>query len=190
MNVPKVLTAIEEATDRLGFPLASDRKTGSLLRALAASKPGGRFLEIGTGTGLSACWLLDGMDAKSQLTTVDKDEDVLRIARAHLGDDPRITISGADGGEFLEENATKLYDLIFADALPGKFSHLDQTLALLAPGGLYVIDDLLPQPFWPEDHAPKVPKLVDELKSRKDLVILELAWSTGLIIATKVLPRP
>ena len=47
------------------------------------------------------------------------------------------------------------FDLIFADAIPGKYEHLNETLALLRRGGLYVVDDMLPQPTWPKDHAPR-----------------------------------
>jgi predicted O-methyltransferase YrrM len=75
------------------------------------------------------------------------------------------------------------FDLIFADAWPGKFSHLDEALSLLASGAFYVIDDLLPQPNWPEGHAPKVPKLIKTLEERKELHITKLDWSTGILIA-------
>ncbi len=34
--------------------MASDTVTGTLLKTLAASKPGGKFLELGTDTGLAA----------------------------------------------------------------------------------------------------------------------------------------
>lgn len=53
-QVPAALHTIREETDRLGFTLASEPRTGSLLRTLAASKPGRRFLELGTGVG-TAC---------------------------------------------------------------------------------------------------------------------------------------
>ena len=46
-------------------------QVGALLRLMASMKPGGRLLEIGTGTGVSTCWLLDGMDSTAKLTTVD-----------------------------------------------------------------------------------------------------------------------
>jgi predicted O-methyltransferase YrrM len=62
LNLPAMFEGIESDTRQLDFPLASERTTGALLRTLAASKPGGRILELGTGTGLSACWMLDGMD--------------------------------------------------------------------------------------------------------------------------------
>jgi predicted O-methyltransferase YrrM len=36
---------------------------------------------LGTGTGLSTSWILDGMDAGAQLISVDNDENFLNIAR-------------------------------------------------------------------------------------------------------------
>lgn len=182
---PAQLEAIWQQTVALQFNMASDKQTGALLRSLAATKPGGRFLELGTGTGLSACWLLDGMDAAATLLTVDNDEAVLAVAQTHLGTDFRVTIRHAAGETILEEIPEASLDFIFADAWPGKYHHLDEALALLKPGGIYFIDDLLPQPNWPEGHAAKAEKLVETLENRADLVLTKLAWSTGLIIATK-----
>jgi len=186
MSIPNTLPFIEDATKSLGFAMASERNTGALLRVLAASKPGGKLLELGTGTGLSACWLLDGMDTEAHLLTVDNDESVLKVARQYFGEDPRITITCADGGEYLESLNGQKFDLIFADAWPGKFFDLDVALALLNLGGIYVIDDLLPQPSWPDDHAPKVPKLIAALQARKELVVVEMEWATGILIATRI----
>ena len=55
---PKYLLAIEADTRKIEFKMASEPLVGSLLRTLAASKAKGRFLELGTGTGLSTAWLL------------------------------------------------------------------------------------------------------------------------------------
>lgn len=71
--------------------MASEPQTGALLAALAASKPGGRLLEIGTGTGLGTAWLLSGMDADARLDTVDTDAGVVAVARRHLAADSRVT---------------------------------------------------------------------------------------------------
>lgn len=68
-----MLKAIAADTARLGFIMASEPKTGSLLRLLAASKPAARILEIGTGTGISAAWLLDGMDDTASLVSIEND---------------------------------------------------------------------------------------------------------------------
>jgi predicted O-methyltransferase YrrM len=125
---PAWLEAIRLESDQIGFALASEPKTGSLLRTLAASKPSGRFLELGTGTGVGTAWLLAGMDSHSTLISVDTDPKVQEVARRYLGHDSRVTFHLGDGGAFLE-SATKQFDLIYADAWPGKFTHLDRALA-------------------------------------------------------------
>jgi predicted O-methyltransferase YrrM len=184
---PAVLTQIEEATKAVGFTMASDHLTGALLRTLAASKPGGSLLELGTGTGLATAWLLDGMDAQAKLLTVDNDEAVVDVARQSLSHDPRLTFYVIDGDTFLQSLIAEqqTFDLIFADTWPGKYWLLEETLSLLKIGGLYVIDDLLPQPNWPEGHAAKVRQLIATLEQRLDLRITKLDWSTGLLLATK-----
>lgn len=185
MQIPGVLEAVHRDSHQLGFAMASEPKTGSLLRTLAASKPGGRFLELGTGTGVGTAWLLAGMDSGSHLDSVESDATVLEIARRHLGHDPRVTFHSADGGAFLTQKRPQQYDLIYADAWPGKFSHLNLALSLLRVGGIYFVDDLLPQPSWPEGHAPKVPVLISELERRHDFVATKLAWASGLMILVR-----
>src|SRR5215470_3052631 len=127
---PTALDAILRETADLGFSMASEPQTGSLLRTLAASKPGGRFLELGTGTGVATAWLLAGMDQASRLETVDNDPAVVAIARRHLGSDPRVTFHLDDAAAFIKRQRADSYDFVFADAWPGKFSHLEQALAL------------------------------------------------------------
>jgi predicted O-methyltransferase YrrM len=184
-QVPAALEGIWRDTDAMGFKLASEQQTGSLLRTLAASKVDGRFLELGTGTGVGTAWLLAGMDSGSRLDSVDNDGAVLEVARRHLGSDPRVTFHLSDGGAFLRQAAPLQFDLIYADTWPGKFTHLDLALSLLRVGGLYVIDDLLPQPSWPDDHAPKVPVLIAELEKRSGLMTTKMAWASGLMIVAR-----
>lgn len=188
LTPPAVLNDLLAVTQTMGFGLSSDMLTGSLLRTLAASKPAGQLLELGTGTGAGACWLLDGMDAASRLHTVDVNEANVAIAKQFLSHDKRITFYIEDGGAAIQRMRSygMKFDLIFADAMPGKYTHLDDALALLKVGGIYVIDDMLPQPTWPEGHAPKVPVLIGALEGRKDLRLTKLNWSTGIIVATKV----
>lgn len=188
LRAPAKLSAIEATTKTTGFTMASDHLTGSLLRTLAATKPGGALLELGTGTGLATAWLLDGMDAQATLLTMDNDAAVVNVARQFLSDDPRVTFYATDGDAFIQSLLAegRMFDLIFADTWPGKYWLLDETLSLLKPGGLYVIDDLLPQPNWPEGHAAKAAQLIATLEQRTDLHITKLNWATGLLLATRV----
>lgn len=185
---PPVLEAIFADTQELGFNMISDPQTGSLLRTIAASKPHGMLLELGTGTGFGTASILSGMDNHSCLESVESDAKVLAIAQRHLAHDVRVTFHNEDAAAFLKRPHERMFDFIYADTWPGKFTHLAEALALLAPGGVYLIDDLLPQPNWPEGHAAKIPLLIAQLESRTDLSITKLCWATGLIIATKLHP--
>jgi predicted O-methyltransferase YrrM len=185
LTPPPHLADIETATEILDFRLASIRTTGALLRTLAAAKPAARVLELGTGTGMATCWLLDGLDEKGQLVTVDIDPVVQQVAKINLGHDPRVNFVEQDGSEFLHSTQGHDFDLIFADAIPGKFSELDEALALLADGGVYVGDDLLPQESWPEGHAPKVPVYIETMQARQDLEVEYWEWSSGILLARK-----
>jgi predicted O-methyltransferase YrrM len=183
---PSRLPHLLAETTRLNFAMASDLLTGGLLRTLAATRPGGRLLELGTGTGVATAWLLDGMDAESRLISIELDQAPLEIARRALGDDPRATFIQGDGGDWLTSAESDQFDLIFADSWPGKYTHLDEALRSLKRGGLYVIDDMMPQPNWPEGHADRAKELISILEARTDLTITKMNWSTGVIIGTKI----
>lgn len=176
---------ISEATKLSGFTMASDVLTCSLLRTLAGSKPGGKFLELGTGTGLSTSWILDGMDDDSTLVSIDNDSQFLEIAQSFLGQDKRLKLICTDGGDWIETNKSQKYDYIFADTWHGKYLLLEEALSMLNKGGLYIIDDMLPQPNWPEGHQEKAVYLVNLLEHRNDLSLTKQLWATGIIIAVK-----
>ncbi len=187
-RTPPAFKAILAETDAVGFNMVSEPKVGALLSVLAASKPAGRFLELGTGTGHGTAWLLSGMDSKSTLDSVDADAKVVAVAQRHLGSDRRVTFHIVDAAEFIRQAPKGQFDLIYADAWPGKFSQLEETLALLRPGGIYLIDDLLPQPNWPEGHAAKVPVVIKVLEGLSEFTSVKLAWASGLMVVVRRTP--
>src|SRR5215218_3322076 len=136
---PASYSAIDEATRRSGFTMASDVLTCSLLRTLAASKPSGRFLELGTGTGLATSWILDGMDNGSSLISIDNNDGFLEVAKKFLGGDSRLQLVSTDGGDWVLENMQHKFDYIFADTWHGKYLLLNEVLSMLNKGGLYII---------------------------------------------------
>jgi len=182
---PTVYDEIVEATSISGFTMPSDSLTCSLLRTLAATKPSGKFLELGTGTGLSTAWILDGMDDTSSLISIDNDGAFLEIASRYLENDHRLNLIESDGSKWIEENAQQKFDYIFADTWHGKYLLLDEVLSMLNKGGLYIIDDMLPQPNWPDGHHEKAINLISTLEKREDLILTKQVWSTGIIIAVK-----
>jgi len=184
--LPGAYEAIDLATKASGFNMASDIQTCSLLKTLAASKPGGRFLELGTGTGLSTSWILAGMDRNSTLISVDYDEKFLDIADRYLSQDSRLALILADGEEWVQNNTEMKFDYIFADTWHGKYLMLDEVLEMLNKGGIYIIDDMMPQPNWPDGHEQKAKNLIKDLEARKDLVLTKQVWATGIVVAVKV----
>jgi predicted O-methyltransferase YrrM len=148
LKPPHTVAKILSETTKIGFQMGANPLAASLFRTLAASKPAGEFLELGTGTGICTAWLLDGMDRNSKIITVDNDSAVISIAQKSLGDDQRISFQIEDGGAFLEQIATtgQQFDFIFADAWAGKYTHLEVALEAIKPGGFYVIDDIKTTP--------------------------------------------
>ncbi len=184
LRVPALLDPILEQTNALHFSMSSEPLVGALLRALAASRPDGRFLELGTGTGISTTWLLDGMSPSASLVSIDTDAAAQRVAHDNIRDS-RLTLLLEDGLAFLERQAPASYDLVFADAMPGKYEGLELALAIVRPGGFYVIDDMLPQSNWPTGHAARIPVLIDKLASHPDFVIAPLVWASGVVLAVR-----
>lgn len=176
---------ILDETVKIKFDQLSDPLPGSLLATLSASKPNGRFLELGTGSGLSTAWILHGMDVHSSLTTIDNNEELVAIANRYLGNDQRVSFVVGQAEELINNTEPESIDFIFADTWPGKYHHLEETLALLKSGGLYIIDDMLPQDNWPDGHADKASNLVQYLEARDDFLMTQIGWSTGIIICTK-----
>jgi predicted O-methyltransferase YrrM len=110
---------------------------------------------------------------------------LLEIAQQQL-QDSRVEFVLADGYEWLKDYSGNQFDLIFADAMPGKYDLFEETWAMVKPGGFYIIDDMLPQVNWPAGHAERVANFINQLENRKDVTLTKLNWSTGIIICVKV----
>lgn len=184
-DIPKIYTEIERKSEEIGFTMPSDIYMGTLLKTLISSKPNGRFLELGTGIGLSLSWMIDGMDPDSKLISVDNDSRLIEIAQQYFGGNKRIELVCEDGSDWIKNYQGGKFDLIFADAWPGKYSETDEILELVKVGGFYVIDDMSAQPNWPDGHDKNVDGLVSYLENREDYQMTKMNWSTGLIIAVK-----
>ena len=186
-HLPDAYEAILQDSRDAGFGMPSDTQTGALLRLLASSKPHGRFLELGTGTGLGTTWLLDGMDNSTTLISVESNGDFQKIARSHLSGDKRLEFVEGDGLSYITNRPDEEFDLIYADTWPGKYTRFEHSLRLLKQGGILVLDDMLPQPNWPSDHPPKVEALLASIESLPPVrySVLRMCWYTGHILITK-----
>ena len=185
LDKPKLYSQIEAKSTEIGFTMPSDVYIGTLLKTLIASKPSSTVLELGTGIGLSLSWMIDGLDKASKLITVDNDPALIKIAKDFFGEDTRVEIVCQDGTEWIKNYQGDSFDLVFADAWPGKYSEIAEILDLIKVGGFYVIDDMSTQTNWPEGHEDKAKKLIEYLESREDFSLTKMNWSTGVIIMTK-----
>ncbi|WP_371623956.1 class I SAM-dependent methyltransferase [Streptomyces sp. NBC_01116] len=183
---PATLDALLADAARLGFAMSCQDRTGSLLATLAASKPGGHMVELGTGVGAGASWLLHGMRADAHLTSVETDLVCQAVAVDHLDHDTRLSFVTADAEAWLGSYAGPPLALAYVDCRPGKFHRLDDLIELLEPGGLYVVDDLVPQPTWPSGHQARVDDFLAHLPERSNLLGTAVTWSSGLLVGTRI----
>ena len=125
------------------------------------------------------------MDTSSTLISIDNDAKYLAIAERFLENDQRLDLVCIDGADWVEKDKDRKFDYIFADTWHGKYLLLDEALSMLNNGGLYIIDDMLPQPNWPGGHQDKAEKLIKDLESREDLHLTKQVWATGIVIGVK-----
>ena len=122
------------------------RETAALLKTMVAMKQPVRILEVGTAVGYSALLMTRVMPADAHITTIEKFEKRIPIAKANFakaGVEDRITLLEGDAGEILA-GLTGEYDFIFMDAAKGQYIHwLPDILRLLAPGGVLMSDNVL-----------------------------------------------
>ncbi len=121
---------------------------GAALRLLAAAGRAKSVVEVGTGTGVSALWLLDGMRADGVLTTIDVEAEHQRVARrlfAEAGYPPgRTRVITGRALDVLPRLADGAYDLVFVDADPTEYGGcVVEALRLLRTGGLLVVNGAL-----------------------------------------------
>jgi len=125
------------------------------------------------------------MSHDSTLVSVDNDLKMQSVAAQILGSDNRLQLVNLDGLDYLSMQPAMSFDMVFADAMPGKYDGLGLSLGVVKPGGFWIGDDLLPQPNWPEGHASRVPLLLNELASLPEFTILPLAWASGAVVAVR-----
>jgi predicted O-methyltransferase YrrM len=189
LTVPRLVEAAEKRAMEEDFHMSSSRETGPLLRTLAASKPGGLMLELGTGVGVGAGWLLDGMDRSARLITLEVHPEAAQISKEMLASDPRVEVLQANGVEWLEEYDGRPFDLIFADVGLLKYERRSLTLSRLAAGGLFVCDDIIWQPTWDPAVRPskdRVDKFRVEIFEEPGVQVTLLDWGPGVCIASRI----
>lgn len=185
VRVPAEVAAARERAGAAGFTMSSEDGCGRFLAVLAgAVRPGGRILEIGTGAGAGLGWIVSGLGGRDdvEVHSIEVDPGVHALAgtaewpswvRLHLGDVYELYPS------------LGTFDLIFADAPGGKWTDLDRTIEALTPGGLLLVDDMRPPEWGSADHERLTGEVAATLLGHPGLNAVEIAWSSGLILASR-----
>lgn len=122
------------------------KETASLLKTLIEMKQPKRILEVGAATGYSAILMSEHMPEGCTITTIEKYEKRIPIARENFkraGKEAVITLLEGDALEILK-TLEPPYDFIFMDAAKGQYIHfLEDVLRLLPKGGVLVSDNVL-----------------------------------------------
>ncbi len=188
MKPPPKLQLLKQEAARQNFSMSCDDTTGAFLRTLAATRPLGTVLELGTGVGISTAWLLDGLASGTRLVSVEKDATWNALAKSYLGGDLRVAFHMQDASAFLQdmvEVGVQKFDLIFADSPAGKYRDLDKTIELLGDGGMLVFDDMRICADWRAGRVERVQRLRANLLTYPALRIAELDVGSGLVLAVK-----
>jgi len=184
-NVPAAVAAAKRRARDLRFAKSCEDDVGRLVAMLAAAVPaGGRILEIGTGVGVGLAWITTGVGERTDVEAVSIEADVRLSKGAAAWPWPSyVRILTDDAAAALPKLGE--FDLVFADAAPIKYGNIDLMLETLRPGGVLLVDDLVPGTRSTERELGEKHALRRILLRNPSLQAVELEWSTGLIVATR-----
>ena len=169
--------------------------TGAALRMLAASVAARSVAEIGTGTGVSGLWILDGMGPDGVLTTIDVEPEIQREARRAFESGgrarSRTRIIRGRASDVLPRMAARSYDMVVLDVEPEESAALiNQALRMLRVGGVLAItralwNDHVADPARRDPATVAARELGKALREREDLLTSLLPVGDGLLVAVR-----
>lgn len=175
---------------------AVDEATGAALRMLAALSDARHAVEIGTGAGVSALWLLRGLRADGVLTSIDSEPEHQRLAKVSLAEagtpSGRVRLIAGRALEVLPRLSDGGYDLVLCDASSAEaVDYVPAAVRLLRTGGVVVFARALAggKVADPSSREPEVLTARDLARAVRDepaLMPSMLSVGAGLLVAVKV----
>ena len=174
------------------------KETQSLLKTLLTMLRPARVLEVGTAVGFSALLMSEYLPEGAHITTIEKYEKRIPIARQNFrraGKEEQITLIEGDAMEVLRF-LDGPFDFVFMDAAKGQYPHyLPEVLRLLTPGGVLMSDNVLQDGSLIESrfaverrdrtiHS-RMREYLYELKHREDLMTSILPLGDGVALTVK-----
>ena len=122
------------------------KETQSFLKVLLMMKKTVRVLEVGTAIGFSALLMCEYLPENGHITTIEKYEKRIPIARENFkraGKEDRITLIEGDALEVMR-SLEGPFDFIFMDAAKGQYIHyIPEAIRLLSKDGVLMSDNVL-----------------------------------------------
>lgn len=141
----RILDEIEKEALDTYVPIIRKEMQSFLKFLLKAQRPM-RILEVGTAIGFSAILMSEYAPEGCHITTIEKYEKRIPIARENFvraGKEEKISLLEGDAMEILQ-GLKGSYDFIFMDAAKGQYIYyLPELLRILEPGGILVSDNVL-----------------------------------------------
>ena len=168
---------------------------GAIVRTLAAAIDAKNVVEIGTGAGVSALWLLDGMHPDGVLTSVDIEAEHQLIAKdaiSQAGIAPnRVRLINGRADEVLDRLTESAYDIVLIAAKPLDLNaNISRALTLLRTGGVLIIDralwnDKLADPAQRDPDTVAMRVAVEAIAVGEEFIGSLLPVGGGLLVAVK-----
>lgn len=187
-----VLVAARQRAAEVGVG-AVDPAAGAALRALVAAARAGHVVELGTGAGVSALWLLRGMPADGVLTTIDSEAEHQRLAKTAFQEagvpSGRARLIPGRALDVLPRLSDAGYDLVLCDANRSEnLDYLGAALRLLRPGGTVVFAGALAggrvaDPAARDTETVALRELAKAVREDTRLIPALLPVGAGLLIA-------
>jgi len=168
--------------------------TGALLAQLAAATAAKHMIEIGTGLGVSALWLLTGAP-EATLTSIDVEVEHQQIARESLAQAgipaARARLIAGRAADVLPRINDGSYDLCLIDADPASvIEYVEHALRITRPGGTVVVPHALvqgrvPNPALRDEVTQAFRDLAEIVAASPDVVSSLLPVGDGLLLITR-----
>ena len=147
-GLPEYLTDFEIENIKENIPIIR-KGSQRIIRFMLEMKKPLNILEVGSATGFSSVFMLEFLNKKAKITTIEKMEERAVKAEKNFNKfdkNKQITLIKGDATDILSElvNKDKTYDFIFMDAAKGQYiNFLENIKKLLVSGGILITDNML-----------------------------------------------
>ena len=171
--------------------------SGAFLRYLAFTLKAQSVVEVGTGSGVGALWLLDGMLESGTLTSIDDEMEHTSIAKLAMADaeiaQSRYRFITNSVMDVMTKLTDRAYDLVVYRHNPEDLSFaISEAHRILRSGGVFVIDNFFGGSKV-HDPAQRDPKTIALREAGKLIKSDTQSWVSsliptgdGLLLATKL----